>query len=149
MNAPAQPVPQVMPWLMPDKITEALWQARGHLEPVTKSENADDPERPYGYLAADGVVSAGEKAFRKAGLLLLFTGADVKLVGNVLVASRAAVLKHPASNTEYSLGLHCWPLPVVRPGRQPLDVSQAMSAALTMSTARAYREALAMVGGGA
>ena len=60
MNAPAQPVPQVMPWLMPDKITEALWQARGHLEPVTKSENTDDPERSYGYLPADGVIAAGE-----------------------------------------------------------------------------------------
>lgn len=147
MNAPAQPVPHVMPWL-PPKIAQALAAARTtyRASPLGKAgKNEDDPENAYTYFRADDVVEAGEKALGSAGLTVLFASAELGCLparNGTLVVRRFAWLCHRDGEV-MAMGLQSWPLP------DRGDMSMAMSTAMTMSTARIYRELLAMTGVGA
>lgn len=147
MNAPTQPVPQVMPWL-PPKIAAALAAARTtyRAAPLGKSgKNEDDPENAYTYFRADDVVEAGEKVLASAGLTVLFASAELGCLparNGTLVVRRFAWLCHRDGEV-MAMGLQSWPLP------DRGDMSMAMSTAMTMSTARIYRELLAMTGVGA
>lgn len=126
----------------PDSVAKALWRAREEFSGIVKKRNYDRPEDAFDYMPADDVVKAGSECFRKCDLLLLLSGPDVKLVGQIYVAHRFGAVQHRLTLDVWHLGPVCWPMPT-RDG-----ISQGMSLALTMSTARAYRETLCMWGVG-